>query len=141
MSPHPAVSSQTYKKLLMLDLRNISTYQYITTLTVTNDINTFYYSINISKNHDIMLTFFEGINVKAYSYISEKHHLLFAISKNVQFYDSYDLFHTFLTLCDLPFSLLLCCIAICQYIAIHWVQYIDMENYNIVAVLQDSCHW
>jgi len=66
---------------------------------------------------------------------------LFAISNNIQFYDSYDLFHTFLTLCDLSFSLLLCCIAICQYITIHWVHYIDMEKYNIVAVLQDSCHW
>jgi len=35
-------------------------------LTVTNDINTFYYSINISKYRDNYVDFFEGINVKAY---------------------------------------------------------------------------
>lgn len=50
----------------MLDLSNISTYQYITILTVTNDINTFYYSINISKYRDNYVDFFEGINVKVY---------------------------------------------------------------------------
>ena len=32
-------------------------------------------------------------------------------------------------------QLTICCITICQYIAILWVQYIDMAKYNIVTAL------
>ena len=44
--------------------------------------------------------------------------------------DSNDLLHAFLTL-TCPSG----CIAICQYIAILWVQYTDMAKYNIVPAL------
>lgn len=84
-----------------------------------------------------MLTFFQGINVKAYPKNTICCLLLVIIYSSMTVMTSF--IHS--SLCDLPFSLLLCCIAISQYIAIHWVQYIDMEKYNIVAVLQDSCHW
>ena len=48
--------------------------------------------------------------------------------------DSNDLFHIFLTL-TCPSAYYICCIAICQYVAMLWVQYIDMAKYNIVTAL------